>query len=379
MPRWEAVFTLAVFALPALALPLSVVGPADTSDLNRAPTPLPALSLSRFGEDAYRQQWSEALSDRFAWRAPISETHAKAHRAVFDESPDSQVRLGLEGWLFYTPALDEPTRWPEPDAQRFRSGVQAVKTRVEAQGRTFRMAVAPHKPSLYPEHLRPADRPKATVGAQRRDALLRGVRADPVAGYIDLFPAMAAAKARYDAPLYLYADSHWNDLGAAVAAKMLVGSLAAALWRDADLVRNGVQTGEQDLARLAHLPGGDIPSWRVDRAGVRVTTIPCRPPDCRQVEFYETRSDGPRLLPPIAAVIDSYGYNLRDLLPPYFESVALIHYNGADTSFARAKLADAEIVYIQVVERGMGWVSPRTPMGAWSAAYDALKTPKATP
>ena len=176
--------------------------------------------------------------------------------------PD-EVVIGRDRWLFLGDAhqsslsVDRAPRVPADDekAARIVAAMSAWDAFARARGvKAFRLMFAPNKGTVYPEYMPGWARPASPSGY---DALFD---ADRGARFIDLRPALRAAKSTSSLPLYYATDTHWNFLGAGVAfqafARAMAPEMPGVRWPgpEAYAVARVDRRAGGDLARFLRIP-----------------------------------------------------------------------------------------------------------------------------
>lgn len=173
--------------------------------------------------------------------------------------PD-QVIIGPDDWLHlgdqYRNTISDDRRQATADdvatATRLQNAAHEWDDALQSHGvRSYLIMVGPNKSSIYPETLPTWSRPALH---NPTDALL----SDPHQNYLDLRPALIAAKTSVDEPLYYRTDTHWNLLGAGFAFQALAKALGE---RDRTIewpapqsygLNSSLSRGGGDLARFLH-------------------------------------------------------------------------------------------------------------------------------
>jgi len=167
--------------------------------------------------------------------------------------------IGLDGWLFYRPGLDDLVG--RPAAAEAPGGtndplpaILAFRDELAARGVRLLVVPAPNKESIYPDKVtRRAARLRGVLGSQTR-ALLARLRNANVE-VVDLFDAFAVARRNEGAPavvpLYLAQDTHWSPAGIDIAAKAVAQRLRELGW-----VKTGTTEFETKPAPVERL--GDV-------------------------------------------------------------------------------------------------------------------------
>lgn len=184
-----------------------------------------------------------------------------------------QVRVGCDDWFFLT---EELRPWPDPTAAMAErvAGLARIRDRLAAQNITLLVAIVPDKARVHAEQLCGAP---LSAQAQGRHAELTATFAAAGITPIPLLEPLRALAA--ERPAYWRTDTHWNQDGAALAARRI-----AEAARGLNLDRPGGFTtsfaaeetnGPGDLLRLMGLdimPDGWGPA--PDRQRLATTTAP---------------------------------------------------------------------------------------------------------
>lgn len=136
------------------------------------------------------------------------------------------VVVGKNGWLFFGNTVGRGIdqyrgilRMDAAQLDTFRNYFQGIQAELEKRGIPFLLVIAPEKHSIYPENLPPALSHK---GDSPADQVLAGA---PGLDILDMRPVLREAKGRWPFPLYSKTDSHWNELGAYIAYREIMGRL----------------------------------------------------------------------------------------------------------------------------------------------------------
>jgi len=198
------------------------------------------------------------LQQTFGFRGALVRTHGIVKVHALGVTSSRQVLIGREGWLYLATegSLDDYRRLVtlSPDKlARYRSVLAERKQWLAAQGIDFVFVIGPSKHTIYPEYM-----PSSVEQGHGPSALdqLYGAVQDLA---LDVRPALLAAKPR--ARLYHATDTHWNELGALVAA----GEVARALQKQHALLKQQPALPALPALDLDHvqttpvtLPGGDL-------------------------------------------------------------------------------------------------------------------------
>ncbi|HUU34315.1 MAG TPA: hypothetical protein VMW48_09640 [Vicinamibacterales bacterium] len=262
---WERVLVaifLMMLALPGLAT-LAGVDAGMTRGENRELAPAPALAPTWTAISGFPAAFTLWFEDHFAFRSRLVRWQAAFRLLVLRVSPSPEVIRGQDGWLFYaddgaTEDYLNASPLGKADLDTWAATLQHSHDWLAAQGITYLFVIAPDKHAVYPEFMPEAIR--RTSATSRTDQLVAHLRAHTTVPVLDLRPALLAAKP--DGRLYHRTDSHWNDLGAFVAAQEILGRLqdmagdrlpGLAPDRREAFTRADARTSGWDLARMLGL------------------------------------------------------------------------------------------------------------------------------
>lgn len=311
------------------------------------------------------------------------------------------VVIGRDDWLFLGDSFQatlstarQPTG-PE-DAQLTKQiGVAAAAwdAYFASKGvQLFRVMMGPNKGSIYPEHLPRWAQP---ISPNATDALFSET-GDVL--YVDLRAPLLKAKAQQQADLYYKLDTHWNNLGAALAFRAFGQQVSAAapelIWppSEAYALKSSEETRGGDLANFLRLPtqlsdtrltirASDYPlqSTRIDfdtqkvlHTGGHLRTIPPTKPVL-------VRSSNALNNKKVLWLRDSFGDSMSLMMEATFSDVLQLHWHEAVKPGGRlVQLVDSwkpDYVFFTVVERDArnGWLTVPPPVAELNqaAAKDA--------
>ncbi len=197
---------------------------------NERLTPRPALTQRSGAFNSHvLNDAADYLADRFALRSRLVGLWSAINTKLLASSPEEQVLLGRDGWLYYSPTLPDYAglSLSEEELVRVADRLLALQTEAESRGASFLLMVAPNKNSLYPQHM-PAAYPSAHEAGNW--ARLRPLLEERGVAFLDLFSL----------PLpYYRTDTHWTAEGAAMAADAAL----AALGRGGSYAAGPFETG----------------------------------------------------------------------------------------------------------------------------------------
>ena len=178
----------------------------------------PALFTQSGVNAEFTRQFDDYFTDNFAFRSDMITMHARLSGGVFGESVSDQVIIGKDGWLFFTPTLNDYKKadtLSDNEIYRICRILQIQKDCLAAAGVDFIFTVAPNKASIYGEYM--PDR-YAVIGSQSNVEKLYAALNSAGFDYLDLHALLRAG----GEALYHKLDTHWNNAGAMIAYNALL-------------------------------------------------------------------------------------------------------------------------------------------------------------
>jgi hypothetical protein len=352
--------TFAILAIAFFATPIAarVLGVTAEEFENRRFAQAPRASQ---GWDAF-QQASRYLVDRMPLRAQAVRANTRIWTDVFAADPtytrdtalaDDQalpfagsierdgndVRIdengvglrggptttstGRGGWLYvpmeFSVACDD-TPSDDVSLQRWARLAQAIR----ADGHKTALLVAPHKASVYPEHL-PRKYPHDDCALEAKERFWRTLSRDgPAVGVFELRSELLRLKRHAGDGLFQRKDMHWTTLGAITLVDAALDAVGGGVRLEAnEIVDRGAVSYTGDLS----VAGGRPETDTRNEYGI------VRAPEA-------TRVPGRTLV-----VCDSFAYKWMRLFRPYFENVRYVSwYNPADVIADAIDRADTVIL-----------------------------------
>ena len=168
---------------------------------------------------------------------------ANSLRYKLTRGAGEQVRLGQHGWLFLT---DELRYYPDADASQAARIALLAKTAklLEAKGIKLLVALVPDKARIYPQYLEAGHLPRYTEG--RYAQALAALRANGVLTSDLTAPLTENAAISSH---YYRTDTHWNNVGAQLAAQAIATTLKSA---------NSAETPLLEVTSFATQPAGPV-------------------------------------------------------------------------------------------------------------------------
>ena len=291
--------------------------------------------------------FSDYIADRFAFRKQLVTAWAKINAALFHSSAEDQVVLGTNGWLYYSPTLDDyiGRTMSVEELEHAAAYLASLQQAAEKRGATFIFTIAPNKNSLYDENM-PAYIPENHCGANAE--WLKPYLDEYGVNYVDLFSVFSERRE----VLYYRTDSHWTERGAALAAD----SLLNAAGKETTYFDGPFSSGEPHLGDLYEMlyPSGAereesesyAPGFAYSLSG-----------DARGGNAMKIRSSCERREGVLLCWRDSFGISLYPYLADSFSEATFLRETSYDP--ARIDETGANVVILEIVERNLSQLADR--------------------
>ncbi len=324
-----------VISLP-LAANIAGIDGADAAE-NRELAPFPRVDASWRSIAGYGPALSAWFDDHFGFRATLVRWHGKSRLFVLDVSPTTAVVKGRDGWFFYgddQSIEDYANVEPMTPAAlaNWREAVVRARDWLTARNIPYVFTIAPDKHVIYAEEM-----PGTLVRAgdlSRADQLFTTLQDTGLA--VDVRASLFDAKARER--IYQKTDTHWNDRGALVAYRRIIGAVRARVPRTPEAWTR------DDFDPVDHIaPGMDLAAMMGLNgvlSEVDLTLVPRRPRRARVIEpaGAEPTAEEGRIVTEIddsslpRAVIfrDSFASRLVPFLSEHFSRAVYLWQNDFD-------------------------------------------------
>lgn len=292
------------------------------------------------------------LADHFALRQEYITANAALEAAVFRESASEDVILGKDGWLFYRSTLDDYQGLNLLSDREIWSAAHClsmIQSYAQSRGISFLFTVAPNKNTLYPQFMPDAVTRSDAPGNLKR---LEQALAQQGVNYLDLCGAFRAE----DAVLYHRLDSHWNNLGAALAHDAIMEKLGIAYvprYRQEQFTEEASHDG--DLYRMLY-PAGTQKDIQQQPAFAWEFTYqrPIRSPEDQTILTASDNQPGKLLM-----FRDSFGNTLHPFMAESFGEACFSRAMPYTLSMLDTEQPDTLV--IEIVERNIPWLVQRAP------------------
>lgn len=199
----------------------------DTSSENRTLAAMPSLKdeSGKLNTD-YLSGLGDYYQDHFGFRTELVTADAEIKSSVFGVSAQDSVIDGTDGWLYYSDSLDDyqgVNQLGDRGIFDLAHTLRMLQDYLDSRGVRFLFTVAPNKNTLYPEHM-PYYLSKVVSEESNLERLSSALEKEGV-NYVDLEKFFRDSIEASDDLLYHERDSHWNNLGAALAADQMMTAL----------------------------------------------------------------------------------------------------------------------------------------------------------
>lgn len=367
MARDKAIYGFWFMALIAVPFAGFLGGHVSREELDNRPLePFPTFTVEGIvSADAF-QGLSRWLIDHVPLRGPVIRADAALDVALFRDSPNPQVWIGRDGWLFHAATVGRSCGEKEGLLQAAED-VQRIRRVVEASGRQFVFVMAPNKEAIYPK-LVGSHALRASCAVPIRQAVRDALYRTPRPGILETFDLLARMRAETAEPIYRVNDQHWTPRVSVRIVEEIVSRLQPGLWEPDAIHAVGAMTQPGALAAMIGLHRLDVfEQFQLERPGVVVRQVTATgrygPND------YETTSAAAPLLPGRVLVIhDSFLEPARTILPSYVRATTFLHWRGleglerAGRDWLRANLASYDAIILETWELHLAaWIEKVNP------------------
>lgn len=212
-----------LLALPILAMPFFPSGNTDAQGQYLADAPELTDGDGRLNPE-FDSDFEAWLCDHFAFRTAFLRVNALLNYRLFHTSVSDQVVAGKGDWLYYADTVPDYTgegRLTEDELNGMVENLGVLAKSLARHGARLYVAAIPNKSTVYPQFM--PDRYAMRDDDGNIERLRRACEALD-ATWIDLTqPLIEAAQGGQD--VYYRTDTHWNALGAAIAAGTILREL----------------------------------------------------------------------------------------------------------------------------------------------------------
>jgi len=225
--NWVNKFWVAIF-FAAIWLPLvgsifkwntsseSIIG----NDEGRRAATFPKFNWSLDSFQEFPKNFDAYYNDFFGFREGLIAGNNFIKARVLGSSSSSLVILGKYPWLFFgnEDGYYRSRLFTSGELRKIKQILEGRRNWLASQGIHYIFAIAPNKPTIYPEFL--PDAVKYIPSYTRLDQLTEYLQENSDLEIVDLRTELRNAKTRYR--VYEKTDTHWNEVGAYFAYRALI-------------------------------------------------------------------------------------------------------------------------------------------------------------
>ena len=356
MKKLAKLLFLAVFLLMSLApaLGMLIFGPTEAS-ANEILTQPPSVTNREGGFNvSVLNDASDYLRDRFWFRHELITANAAVEAAVFRESASEDVILGKEGWLYFHDTLDDyQGQNLLTDRQIWAAArvLSLIQEYAASRGVRTLFAPVPNKNTIYPEYM--PDSSSRTSEATNYDKLLNALAEEGVEA-LDLRPVLRSH--RDEVLLYQTLDSHWNNLGAALAHDAILEALGRSGTAYEPAAFTFARDHSADLYQMLYPTGSEKDLQAYPTRERSFTYLrPIRSPEDQRIFTACETGEGSLLM-----FRDSFGNTLHTFMAESFASACFSRAMPYDLSLLDSENPDTLI--LEITERHLRWLAERPPI-----------------
>ena len=326
-----------ISAIPLLTAPFKTPVSKNNHE-NRTLAKWPETANLYDGFAEYAADINQYLEDHIIWREPILKLYAKLKFKILNTGSSDRAKIGKNGWLFLGTwdvmgNIQGVNPISQEEAQTWVTNALQIQKTVDQYGGKLLIALVPDKAQVYPEHL--PSYIKYDRQNRRADVLAKIAKSANL-DVIDLIHEMKSVKNTF--PAYFKTDTHWTHEGALHAYQVMVrhlnnGGFDLPLIDKSYLKNKPSHKFSGDLAKMLKLED----------------TFKEQRDDLFAYKAYQTNIRDKSLL----LLGDSFSGNMQQYWPYSFKSVIFKHHNWGNINLTQIRKAKADVVILQIVERGL--------------------------
>jgi len=311
--------------------------PSPPNTEKRALAPAPDLRWEALRD--FPKHFELYFNDHFGGRRWLVRMHHAIHVEYLGVSPQKEVLVGRDGWLFFTPDKSLADhygliRYSPKELETIRRIIQKETRWLKERGIPFLILVGPDKQSIYPEYWPTAS--AANKPLTRLDQILAYLGPEEKENFIDVRRELVEAKK--NGRVYSRTDTHWTSYGAFIAYRKVLEALSGSIpaiqpfsFSKFSLADRSAP-GNGDLAAMLSLTG--ILSDR------EITMVPKHP-----------LIPGHKKIPKAIIFHDSFIEQLKPFLEPHFEHIIYFPRGKTNLDYGQIDREHPNFVLLELVER----------------------------
>ena len=194
----------------------------DVNPEKRELSKKPSLYINDRLNYNFPRQYEQYYNDNVHTREIFIRLNSFVKYKLFNASITPKVIIGKNNWLFYKDTLDDFTHsnlLKQEELERIKDNLEIQKKWLKKQGIEFVVMVAPNKNSIYSEYM--SAKYNVINNNSRLDQFIAYMLKHSDIKLVDVRGEMLQKKKTNT--LYYKTDTHWNDVGAFIGYKKLMG------------------------------------------------------------------------------------------------------------------------------------------------------------
>lgn len=324
---------------------------------NRVYQEKPDLTIRGIKE--YPGLYDAYFNDHLAFKNPLVAFGKLADIRVFGEVTSDSVLMGKEGWMFYKlknkmedslADYQGTNHYSEEELEEFASLLEAAEKKLEQKGIQLVFYMVPNKEQVYSEYMPSSVR---VVHPESKAGLLF----DYLKGHTEAdvyYPLEVFKKAKEEwCQIYRKYDTHWNDMGAFMAAQMMIKAIDGEEFGPDSYMSYEIEdrgTFSGDLATMLNLQKyyDDDPFLKVKNYRENVEYTVDYQNERETITHYSSDiGDNNRK---ILICRDSFGAHIGEYFAKNYPDVILMDYRTEDCAGAVMEY-EPDVVVIEAAER----------------------------
>jgi hypothetical protein len=182
----------------------------------------PRFSGRALFNNEYYLSFDQYFNDSFSLRNPLILAKRWLDYRIFHMTDIEGIHVGKDGWIYSRQSIEDYRKEAcnrRQDIERLVLEFHAIEKMIEATGRRFFFLVAPNKSTIYPEYVGFVPN-RTTCNRSQYDLFLETIGSHPLKSFVRLEQLLQDTKIN-NPLLYDKTSTHWNDLGARVAAEAI--------------------------------------------------------------------------------------------------------------------------------------------------------------
>lgn len=340
-----------ILAAPAVVMFAFPSAQGDSSE-NRELAPAPVLLTENGVNMDFFNECDSYVSDHIGFRSQLVSANTSAYITLFHMSPEDDVIMGSDGWLYYAKTLDDYFNVPSVSDRGINNIAHSLKmmqSYIEASDSSFVIAFAPNKNTLYSNHMPANYVQSGNVGnLDRIEAamLTEGVN------FVSLQDLFKSQNEEY----YRKKDSHWNYEGALMAYNAMMEKTGVEYNAYDDMLFAESYEWTGDLSNMLYASDAPLDGQRVPMKsfGYKYTSKQTKV-ESNRLDTYNQEGRGRAII-----YRDSFG---NTLIPFFAENFAecyfskITPYNMADVDEFKP-----DVTIIELVERNIPNLAKAAPV-----------------